>query len=171
VSIHVQLLAAFVVVCFNGQAHNFDEPSPHIQIRRLGTVTTPSLSPTLAPVAPPVTSASNACIGSADTASGARMWRTITSSSDGQKLAAGTACGTTYTSADGGLAWTKTNAGSRQWVAIASSSSGSVIVAADYDYYNHAFMHLSIDSGLISGCSRQVQVRVIGGRLSCPPTA
>ena len=65
------------------------------------------------------------------TNSGSRTWRSITSSSDGTKLAAGVLVGGyIYTSTDSGATWTEhTNSGSRNWYAITSSSDGTKLAA------------------------------------------
>jgi hypothetical protein len=63
-------------------------------------------------------------------AAGSRSWISITSSSDGTKLAAVVFFGDIYTSTDGGATWTdQTAAGSRRWWPITSSSDGTTLAA------------------------------------------
>ena len=58
-------------------------------------------------------------------------WHSITSSSDGTKLAAVVYGGYIYTSTDSGVNWTaQTASGSRDWNAITSSSDGTKLTAA-----------------------------------------
>lgn len=64
------------------------------------------------------------------TASGNRKWQSITSSSDGSKLAACINGGYIYTSTDSGATWLdRINAGSQPWTFITSSSNGSILTA------------------------------------------
>jgi hypothetical protein len=78
------------------------------------------------------------------TTSGSRVWRGITSSSDGTKLAAVVYGGNIYTSTDSGATWTaQTNAGSRNWRSITSSSDGTKLAAAVFGGY----IYTSTDSG------------------------
>src|SRR6185369_2550691 len=61
----------------------------------------------------------------------AHAWNSITSSSDGTKLAAVARGGDIYTSTDGGTTWTdRTTAGLRNWQSIASSADGTKLAAA-----------------------------------------
>ena len=74
-----------------------------------------------------------------------RAWRSITSSSDGTKLAAVVLGGYIYTSTNSGASWTtNTNSsGSRNWYSITSSSDGTKLAAVDYD----GLIYTSTDSG------------------------
>jgi len=83
-----------------------------------------------------------------------RFWRSITSSSDGTKLAAVVQSGLIYTSTNSGVTWTeRTNAGggvtgeslSKSWRSITSSSDGTKLAAAPYNGYN---IYTSNDSGV-----------------------
>ena len=73
------------------------------------------------------------------TSAPARNWVTVTSSADGNKLAAAArgdetdnAQGEIYTSVDAGATWVlRASAGLRQWSSIASDSSGNKLVAVD----------------------------------------
>ena len=66
------------------------------------------------------------------TAAGSRQWQSITSSSDGTKLAAVEYGGDIWTSTDSGATWTdQTAAGSRGWGSITSSTDGTKLAAAD----------------------------------------
>jgi hypothetical protein len=62
------------------------------------------------------------------TGSGSRQWYSITSSSDGTKLAAVGYYGQIYTSTDGGVNWTPRES-VRQWRSITSSSDGTKLAA------------------------------------------
>ena len=80
-----------------------------------------------------------------------RFWRSISSSSDGTKLAAvnsGNDFATTgryiYTSSDSGVTWTQ-RALSLAWRSITSSSDGTKLAAAPYNGYN---IYTSNDSGV-----------------------
>lgn len=78
------------------------------------------------------------------TASGQRVWTSITASSDGTKLAAVVYNGYIYTSTDSGATWTEqTAAGQRPWLSIASSSDGTKLVAGGSNEY----IYTSTDSG------------------------
>lgn len=67
-------------------------------------------------------------------AAGDRKWSALTSSADGNKLAAAAWGGTIHTSQDGGATWTEQPKSEvRNWVSIASSADGSKI-AALYDW-------------------------------------
>jgi len=71
-------------------------------------------------------------------------WRSIASSSDGTKLAAGAYGGYIYTSTDSGATWTQqTNSGSRSWTSIASSSDGTKLFAVA----SSATIYRSTDGG------------------------
>ncbi|MFZ2152006.1 MAG: hypothetical protein WAV09_02775, partial [Minisyncoccia bacterium] len=70
------------------------------------------------------------------TSSGSRTWVTVTSSSDGTKLAAGVYGGYIYTSTDSGANWTQqTGSGSRNWRGVTSSSDGTKLAAGVYGGY------------------------------------
>ncbi len=75
-------------------------------------------------------------------AAGIRNWWQVTSSADGQKLAAVVDGGLIYTSADTGATWTARQS-SRSWQAIASSADGSKLVAV----VAGDFIYTSTDSG------------------------
>ena len=65
-----------------------------------------------------------------DTTYSIRNWKSITSSSDGNKLAAVEYGGYIYISTDSGSSWTpQTSAGSRNWESITSSSEGTKLAA------------------------------------------
>jgi photosystem II stability/assembly factor-like uncharacterized protein len=67
------------------------------------------------------------------------LWRSITSSSDGTKLAAVVLFGYIYTSTDSGATWTERQpitGSTRAWQSITSSSDGTKLAAvADYGRY------------------------------------
>ena len=74
-----------------------------------------------------------------------RIWQSITSSSDGTKLAAVVSGGYIYTSSDSGVSWTaQTASGSRNWNSITSSSDGTKLAAVVYPGY----IYTSTDSGV-----------------------
>jgi hypothetical protein len=75
-----------------------------------------------------------------------RNWRSITSSSDGTKLAAVVYPGYIYTSTDSGATWTtnSNSSGSRNWLSITSSSDGTKLAAVVYGGY----IYNSNDSGV-----------------------
>ena len=74
-----------------------------------------------------------------------RNWTSITSSSDGTKLAAVVNGGYIYTSTDSGVTWTEqTASGSRNWWSITSSSDGTKLAAVVYPGY----IYTSSDSGV-----------------------
>jgi photosystem II stability/assembly factor-like uncharacterized protein len=78
------------------------------------------------------------------TAAGSRGWASITSSSDGTKLAAVVWGGDIYTSTDSGATWTdQTATGSRYWESITSSPDGTKLAAAVYG----GDIYTSTDSG------------------------
>jgi photosystem II stability/assembly factor-like uncharacterized protein len=78
------------------------------------------------------------------TGSGSRSWKSITSSSDGTKLAAVVDGGYIYTSTDSGATWTeRTGSGSRSWTSITSSSDGTKLAAVAFSGY----IYTSTDSG------------------------
>ena len=88
----------------------------------------------------------------AQTGSGSRDWRSVTSSSDGTKLAAVVSNGFIYTSTDSGVTWMKvTNsvvaggAGTttRNWSGITSSSDGTKLAAL----VKNGYIYTSSDSG------------------------
>ena len=71
-------------------------------------------------------------------------WYSITSSSDGTKLAAGPNGGNIYTSTDSGVSWTeRTASGSSSWPSITSSSDGIKLAAVSASGY----IYTSSDSG------------------------
>jgi len=70
---------------------------------------------------------------------GTRNWASVTSSDDGQKLAAVATNGNIYTSSNGGLTWaTSTGAGITEWRSITSSADGQKLfaVAGGTNIYN-----------------------------------
>jgi photosystem II stability/assembly factor-like uncharacterized protein len=74
-----------------------------------------------------------------------RDWRSITSSSDGTKLAAGVSGGYIYTSSDSGVSWTpRLTDTNRYWYSITSSSDGTKLAAAAAGGY----IYTSTDSGV-----------------------
>ena len=67
------------------------------------------------------------------TSSTSQWWQSVTSSSDGTKLAATTWDGSIYTSTNSGVTWVeRTNSNQRRWLGIASSSDGTKLVATDF---------------------------------------
>ncbi len=69
------------------------------------------------------------------TAAGSRNWVGVTSSVDGQQLAAVAQSNYVYTSSDGGANWqTRTSSGSRTWMGINSSADGSKLIASSRNY-------------------------------------
>ncbi len=71
-------------------------------------------------------------------------WKSVTSSSDGTKLAAAINGGYIYTSNNGGLTWVEQkNSGSRNWQSITSSSDGTKLAAV----VNGGYVYTSTDSG------------------------
>lgn len=77
------------------------------------------------------------------TSAGSRNWVGVTSSDNGQNLAAVAQSSNVYTSNDGGVTWVeRTASGSRIWMSIDSSSDGSKIIAANRNY-----LHYSSDYG------------------------
>ncbi|MEI6042317.1 MAG: hypothetical protein WCQ00_02000 [bacterium] len=75
----------------------------------------------------------------------AKNWVSITSSSDGTKLATVVQGGYIYTSTDSGTTWTATNAtANRNWSGITSSADGTKLVATMYG----GKIYTSTDSGL-----------------------
>ena len=81
---------------------------------------------------------------------GSRWWQSITSSSDGTKLAAVTWEDYIFTSSNSGVTWVeRTNSGQRIWLGIASSSDGTKLVATDAGS-NAAggYIYTSTDSGV-----------------------
>jgi hypothetical protein len=78
------------------------------------------------------------------TASGNKKWKSITSSSDGVKLAACVLNEFIYTSNDSGTTWIqKTNSGSQSWTSITSSPDGSILTAC----VENGYIWRSTDSG------------------------
>ena len=73
-----------------------------------------------------------------------RTWRSISSSSDGTKLAAVVNNGYIYTSSDSGVTWTQ-RAFSMPWRSITSSSDGTKLAAAPY---GGGYIYTSNDSGV-----------------------
>ncbi len=80
------------------------------------------------------------------TSSPSIIWRGLTSSSDGVKLAGVEASGYVYTSTDSGATWTQqTGSGSRAWTSISSSADGQTLVAsAD----SSGYLYISVDGGV-----------------------
>ncbi len=83
---------------------------------------------------------------------GVKSWWSVTSSSDGTKLAAVVLNDYIYTSTDSGVSWTaRSNSGSRYWSFIASSDNGAKLAAVvgGYDGGNPktGYIYTSIDSG------------------------
>jgi photosystem II stability/assembly factor-like uncharacterized protein len=76
-----------------------------------------------------------------------RLWFSVTSSADGEKLAAvigdTDGIGFIFTSSDAGVTWTPRDA-ERHWYSVASSADGTKLVAAEL--YGHLFT--STDSGV-----------------------
>ncbi|MFA6463584.1 MAG: hypothetical protein WCV55_01105 [Candidatus Paceibacterota bacterium] len=77
------------------------------------------------------------------TSLGNKYWRSITSSSDGIKLAAVVEGGQIYTSIDSGMTWTPRDS-NRRWYSITSSSDGIKLAAVVYS----GQIYTSIDSGV-----------------------
>jgi hypothetical protein len=84
------------------------------------------------------------------TSSTSQWWQSITSSSDGIKLAAATWGGSIYTSTNSGVTWVeRTNSGQRIWLGIASSSDGTKLVAtAAGSNAAGGYIYTSTDSGI-----------------------
>ena len=80
----------------------------------------------------------------AQTSSGSRSWWAITSSADGERLAAVELGGAIYTSVDRGVTWVATNAGSRQWYDITSSADGERLAAVAQG----GLIYTSVDRGV-----------------------
>jgi hypothetical protein len=79
-----------------------------------------------------------------------RRWRSLTCSSDGKTLFAGSDFGTNYgevpaiyVSSDAGASWTRTSAPGQPWQALACSADGSKAVAGAYG----GLVYLTADSG------------------------
>ncbi len=69
-------------------------------------------------------------------------WKSITSSSDGTKLAAVGSGGHIHTSRDGGATWTQqTDAGVRDWQDITSSADGNKLAAVVYGGYIYTYVY------------------------------
>jgi hypothetical protein len=81
---------------------------------------------------------------------GSRSWQSITSSSDGTKLAAVAYNGYIYTSVNAGVTWTPQNdSGQRRWMGIASSADGTKLVATDFGANDTgARIYISTNSGV-----------------------
>jgi hypothetical protein len=76
------------------------------------------------------TSTDSGASWTARTTSGTRNWYSITSSSDGTKLAAAVQGGSIYTSTDSGATWVeRTTSGTRNWYSITSSTDGTKLAA------------------------------------------
>ncbi|MDC0977732.1 hypothetical protein OAR19_00575, partial [bacterium] len=73
-----------------------------------------------------------------------RNWQSITSSSDGAKLAAVAYNEQIYTSTDSGVSWTERDS-SRNWYSITSSSDGTKLAAVD----QNGQIYTSTDSGVV----------------------
>jgi hypothetical protein len=79
---------------------------------------------------------------------GSKIWTSITSSSDGTKLAAVVYGGYIYTSTDSGVTWiARSVAGQRNWMSITSSADGTKL-AAVVGYGSTGYIYTSIDSGV-----------------------
>ncbi|GAX81104.1 hypothetical protein CEUSTIGMA_g8538.t1 [Chlamydomonas eustigma] len=79
------------------------------------------------------------------TNSGRNFWVSITSSSDGSKLAAVVHGGYIYTSSDSGVNWVvPPNSSNRNWQSITSSSDGSKLAAV----VTYGYIYTSSDSGV-----------------------
>jgi hypothetical protein len=78
-----------------------------------------------------------------------RGWQSITSSSDGTKLAAAASGGYIWTSTDSGATWIqRTASGIRIWLSITSSSDGTKLAAVAYDGGGYSgYIYTSTDSG------------------------
>jgi len=77
-----------------------------------------------------------------------RQWKSVSSSSDGMKVAAVPIEGYIYTSMDGGISWTEcTTAGSKRWASISYSSDGTSIAAADGGS-PYGYIYTSADGGV-----------------------
>ena len=72
-----------------------------------------------------------------------RLWRTVASSADGNKLVAVVQNGQIYTSVDSGVSWTPRES-NRNWLSVASSADGNKLVAAD----SGGQIYTSTDSGV-----------------------
>lgn len=72
-----------------------------------------------------------------------RYWRSVASSSDGNKLVAIATFGQIYTSTDAGATWTAHDS-NRSWTSVASSSDGSKLVAGEAG----GSIYTSTDSGI-----------------------
>ncbi len=91
------------------------------------------------------------------TTAGSQYWQSITSSSDGTKLAATVSGGDIYTSADSGTTWTdQTAAGSRLWTSITSSSDGTKLAAT----VSRGDIYTSADSGVTWATSTASGLRI-----------
>ncbi|MEI7777785.1 MAG: hypothetical protein WCI52_04250, partial [bacterium] len=76
---------------------------------------------------------------------GQRYWLSITSSSDGTKLAAVNNGGYIYTSTDSGITWTqRLGSGVHNWWSITSSSDGTKLAVVDQ---NNGYIYTSTSSG------------------------
>lgn len=79
------------------------------------------------------------------TAIGARKWRAVTMTADGQRLAACAYGGYVYTSTDSGATWTRcTGAGTRNWTTLAYSPDGAVLMAG----VGSGYLYRSTDFGV-----------------------
>jgi photosystem II stability/assembly factor-like uncharacterized protein len=80
------------------------------------------------------------------TGGSAQNWRSITSSSDGTKLAAVASFGNIWTSTDSGATWTERSpdGGTKNWQSIASSTDGTKLGACD----SGGIIWVSTDSGV-----------------------
>jgi hypothetical protein len=83
------------------------------------------------------------------TAAGNRYWQSMSSSSDGTKLAAVVWGGYIYTSINSGETWTeRTASGNRSWYAVASSSDGTKLAACvGYMSKVGGYIYTSTNSG------------------------
>jgi hypothetical protein len=100
-------------------------------------------------LAAPTVLASGSFVWTDQTAAGTRGWGSITSSSDGTRLAAADSSpGDIFTSTDSGVHWTdQTAAGSRPWTTITSSSDGTKLAVATTDFSSTGDIYTSTDGG------------------------
>lgn len=89
------------------------------------------------------------------------LWQSITSSTDGNKLAAAvlhdtsptSAGGSVFVSTDSGNSWTRSGAPTKNWIDIAASADGTKLVGAEYSIYSSSpfytlgYLYISTDGG------------------------